>query len=430
MNTRHCTALLLAALPAVAQSQVVATSVPSDPTARVIGLSVAASGGPRDTLGLLVAMVVRNGPADQAGITPGNRILAVNGVPVRLAPNDIGRRVAADSALLRFERAVTVAPPGAEMTLRVAGGGRTRNVSLPLPGSNTAPAAITGDAAPRPTAAPPNVEAVAMSPAPAPAAVPVPAPATPVTPAPSTATVDVAAAPSPAVMPAPAAVTRAPTPASAATPARTAADTNAFGAAMPTLSGLASALLGVQLDLRQLARESDDNAISDSLVALESQVATLRVRLRRLQARQAAAVAAPVPPQLPVSAPAPAPAPAQTSTPAPAAAPAPVATPVPSAPSAPAGASATTLTLSGLELTPVSGELASYLGAQATGALLVVRATEVWEPIRAGDVILKVDGSAPDPARLRNVQSAPQPVLVTLLRRGRTFSVSFGGTTP
>ena len=104
---------------------------PSD-ISRMIGLSVAASGGPRDTLGLLVATVTRDGPADRAGITTGSRILAVNGLEVRLAPNDIGRRAAADSALIRFDRALRVTPPGSDVILRVAGGGLTRLVNVPV----------------------------------------------------------------------------------------------------------------------------------------------------------------------------------------------------------------------------------------------------------------------------------------------------------
>lgn len=84
--------------------------------------------------------------------------------------------------------------------------------------------------------------------------------------------------------------------------------------------------------------------------------------------------------------------------------------------------------MNGLELTPVSGELAVYLGAQAAGSLLVLQASERWEPMETGDVIVKVDGAAPELMKLRMALDASQSVSITLLRRGKTFTVSFGGS--
>src|ERR1041385_1018089 len=55
----------------------------------VIGVTTSTNTGPRDTLGLLVSNVTRNGPADKAGIEEGNRIAAVNGVSLKLAAADL-----------------------------------------------------------------------------------------------------------------------------------------------------------------------------------------------------------------------------------------------------------------------------------------------------------------------------------------------------
>jgi S1-C subfamily serine protease len=91
---------------------------------------------------------------------------------------------------------------------------------------------------------------------------------------------------------------------------------------------------------------------------------------------------------------------------------------VPSAPKA---------TITGLELARVSGDLAVFLGPQAEAALLVQSASEPWEPLRAGDVVLKVDGSAPELTRLREALAAQRAVTLVVLRRGRTFTVAVGG---
>ena len=82
--------------------------------------------------------------------------------------------------------------------------------------------------------------------------------------------------------------------------------------------------------------------------------------------------------------------------------------------------------VSGLELARVSGELAAYLGAQADSALSVIRASDAWEPMRAGEVIVRVDGAAPDQERLRSALDAHRRISVTLLRRGRSFTVLLG----
>jgi hypothetical protein len=452
MNTLHCAAdrvvlsvpralLLLAGITALVRAQATVTMVQPDPV-RDLGLSVAASGGPRDTLGLLVANVIRNSPADQAGITPGSRILAVNGQPVRLAPNDIGRAKAADSALSKFENAVRVTPSGGDVILRVAGGGRIRNVSLPgvdrradrvqSSGNDSVairiPRATPAESSAGVTAA--SVSAPATAPAATVANATVAAPSTP-----PSVTVSL-----PSQAPAPVVPAAAPaTPATAATPVRV------------SLSALVEALGVVQVDVRRISRDSQSLMLTDSLADVEQEIALLRARLRRLIASSASvasidvartggastaptATTAATTAAIPVVAPAVAPAVIPPATPAPtpssvaATAPQPVASSPAATPAAmPAAVTEANGTFGGLQLTRVSGDLATYLGPQGSAALLVVAASEAWEPMRAGDIMLQLNGAAPDIARLRAAAESREPISVTLLRRGRTFTVSLGG---
>ncbi len=369
--TLGCALFLLPAAASLAGAQAAPSSGAAEPL-RLLGLSVAASGGPRDTLGLLVATVVRNGPADLAGITPGSRVLAVNGQAVRLNPNDIGRPRAADSVLQRFDEAVRATSGNSDVTLRVVGGGRTRTVALA-----TAERRIM------------STDALLQ--------VPPPAAATGVTPAPMS---------------------------------------NEPPAAAPrSLDGLIDALLAVQLDLRRIARDSQPRAVTDSLTDLEHDVALLRARVRRVQSARGAAgtqernmpsnavdVTSPTasPPAAPATAPMAAPLPQP-------AAPAVVTAPMTPSALTSAAPSAAKLSLAGLELARVSGDLAVFLGSQADSALLVQSASEAWEPLRAGDVVLKVDGAAPELSRLRDTLASERPVTLVVLRRGRTFSVALSG---
>lgn len=394
--------------------------------ARLIGLGVAASGGPRDTLGLLVASVTRDSPADQAGLTMGSRILAVNGYLVRLNPAEIGQRSAADTAMARFDRALRTTPSGGSVALRIIGFGRTRTVTVPVPdgrvASVRAPRTPAGDAAPRVVTVPAAADP-APAPAPAPAPVTMPAPAapadaqvaTPPTPAPRPVVVDAApvAAPSPA-------------PAVAAAPAPQAGSTR-------STTAVAELLGQAQLDLRRLSHETKSLALSDSLAELDAQIGALRRRLQAIAgetpAAAPAAVSAPAvaPAVAPATAPAPAPAAVVTQAPvAPVTPTAPAPAPVTPAPAPVVSSTPVRISVDGLELSSVSGELAAYIGPQASSALVVNRASEAWEPMRAGDVILQVDGAAPDATGLRIALESRRHISVLLLRRGRSFTVTFG----
>lgn len=399
-------AAILVGVTTVGGAQSISSTGTAPDPATLLGLTVAASGGPRDTLGLLVATVARNGPADQAGITAGSRILAVNGQPVRLSPNDIGRRVAADSALTSFAQAVRVTPSGRDVMLRVVGGGRTRTVSLPV----GAPAAT----------------------------VLVPSAPVSVLPAPNTAvpaTVPSVVAPSPQ----PSAGPAAPTPDAAPVVATsgTSVPVTTPSTAPRSLSALVEALGAVQNDVRRLSLDSLQLNVRDSLVDLEYEIALLRARLRRMHASQTPARTSDSVPTA-IARPA-----AAVTTAPPAALPTasssvvvtPARTPVVLSPaSAPAATVSPTIAaepiavaVQGLELTRVRGDLAAYLGPQGDNALVVQRASDAWEPIRAGDVVLQVDGATPDAARLRGLLESQRPVSLLIARRGRSFSVTLGG---
>ena len=95
----------------------------------VIGVSTS-TGSARDTLGVLVTSVTPGGPAERAGIEEGNRIAAINGVNLRLAPVDVGDWDMASALSRRLTRELGKVSPGDEVELRIYGSGQTRNVRV------------------------------------------------------------------------------------------------------------------------------------------------------------------------------------------------------------------------------------------------------------------------------------------------------------
>jgi len=84
----------------------------------------------RDTLGVLVSSVVDDGPAAQAGIKSGDRIVAIDGVNLRMT------RLDAEDAMLngmmsrRLARTLDTKNPGDEVELRLWSEGTTRTVRV------------------------------------------------------------------------------------------------------------------------------------------------------------------------------------------------------------------------------------------------------------------------------------------------------------
>ena len=96
-----------------------------------LGVSTS-SGSRRDTLGLLITGVSEDGAAAKAGIEEGDRIASVNGVNLRLSPQDAGEEDMADIAQRRLIRELEKHKPGDEVELRVWSNGQWKNVKAKL----------------------------------------------------------------------------------------------------------------------------------------------------------------------------------------------------------------------------------------------------------------------------------------------------------
>ena len=96
----------------------------------VLGLTTGGSTSLRDTLGLLVTSVAAKGPADRAGIEEGDRIASINGVSLRVSPADAGDFDMSNAMSRRLTRELTRVRPGEEVDLRVYSGGSTHTVRV------------------------------------------------------------------------------------------------------------------------------------------------------------------------------------------------------------------------------------------------------------------------------------------------------------
>lgn len=96
----------------------------------VLGLTTRPASGRRDTLGLLVTTVHPGGPAERAGIEEGNRLVAINGVSLRVSPVDVDDRESAALVGRRLARELSKAGPGDAVELRVYAGGQVRSVRV------------------------------------------------------------------------------------------------------------------------------------------------------------------------------------------------------------------------------------------------------------------------------------------------------------
>ena len=136
----------LVLIPALAVSSLVATqdvsaqvriqTVPGgyayafgDTDRPMIGVSTRSS-GKRDTLGLLVESVTRDGPADKAGIEEGDRLVSVNSVNLRLSAADAGESDMEGVANRRLIRELEKQKAGDEVELRVYRDGNTRTIRV------------------------------------------------------------------------------------------------------------------------------------------------------------------------------------------------------------------------------------------------------------------------------------------------------------
>lgn len=95
----------------------------------VIGVDTRSTGA-RDTLGLLVTAITPGGPADKAGLEEGNRIAAVNGVSLKLAPADAGQPDMSGLTTRRLVRELQKVKPGGDVTLDVYANGGFHTVKV------------------------------------------------------------------------------------------------------------------------------------------------------------------------------------------------------------------------------------------------------------------------------------------------------------
>ena len=95
-----------------------------------LGLELSGTGSPRDTIGVFVSRVTPKGPAENAGIVEGDRIVAINGVDLKVNAADAGDSYASGLPTRRLQREVAKVTPGTAVTLRVWSGGRVRDVRV------------------------------------------------------------------------------------------------------------------------------------------------------------------------------------------------------------------------------------------------------------------------------------------------------------
>jgi S1-C subfamily serine protease len=121
-----------------------------------LGINLAVTGSPRDTIGVFVMSVDDNGPAAKAGIEEGSRIASVNGVDLRgKSSRDDDDYLTRTSNVARLEREIARAKPGDDVDLRVYYNGQYRNVKVKagrysdLPRRNRSVTIVGGDNFPR-----------------------------------------------------------------------------------------------------------------------------------------------------------------------------------------------------------------------------------------------------------------------------------------
>lgn len=131
-------ALALVAAPALAQNpdarsnaeRRILTVRADEANRAVIGVTTSAGVRARDTLGLIVTAITPNSPAEKAGIEEGDRLQAIGGTTLRLAPGDTGDAEMRGIMQRRLERELRKVKPGDEVELRVYTAGRTRTVRV------------------------------------------------------------------------------------------------------------------------------------------------------------------------------------------------------------------------------------------------------------------------------------------------------------
>jgi hypothetical protein len=95
-----------------------------------LGISLGGNGSRRDTLGVLVVGVANDGPAAKAGIDEGDRVVAINGVDLRVATEDAGDGQASSARINRLNREMEKVKAGDAVELRVYSAGQVKTVRV------------------------------------------------------------------------------------------------------------------------------------------------------------------------------------------------------------------------------------------------------------------------------------------------------------
>lgn len=95
-----------------------------------LGVTLGGATGKRDTLGIFIAAVAENGPAERAGIYEGYRIAAINGIDLRATRADADDPYLANIGRHRLTREMERAAAGRSVSLRIWTGSGWRDVTV------------------------------------------------------------------------------------------------------------------------------------------------------------------------------------------------------------------------------------------------------------------------------------------------------------
>lgn len=95
-----------------------------------LGIGTSTTGTLRDTLGLLITSITRGSPAEKAGLEEGNRLVAINGVSLKVNAADVEDGEMSGAFTRRLTRELAKSKPGDEVELKVYRDGRTQTIRV------------------------------------------------------------------------------------------------------------------------------------------------------------------------------------------------------------------------------------------------------------------------------------------------------------